>query len=71
MNKHEQKLVDTLALLTIVVALSSMGSMYVYYIGTFEQFLFPPVFHQVIIIILGILSFFYLGLALRLYHKKR
>lgn len=71
MNKHERRLIDTVALLTIVVSLSSVGSMYVYYVGTFQQFLFPIPVHQVIIMILGVLSFYYLGLALKLYHKGK
>ncbi len=71
MNKHERKLIDTLALLTIVVSLSSVGSMYVYYVGTFETFLFPTMVHQTIIILLGVMSFVYLGYALAMYHRGR
>ena len=70
MNKHERKLIDTLALLTIVVSLSSVGSMYVYYVGTFDTFLFPMMVHQIVIILLGMLSFIYLGYALASYHSK-
>ncbi len=70
MQKHERKLIDSLALLTIVISLSSVGSMYVYYIGTFDTFRIPIIIHQAIIVLLGIASFIYLGYALYLYHKK-
>lgn len=70
MKPHERKLIDTLALLTIVVSLSSVGSMYVYYMGTFQTFAIPQVVHQGIIVILGLLSFVYLAYALMLYHRK-
>jgi hypothetical protein len=70
MQKHERKLFESLALLTIVISLSSVGSMYVYYMGTFENFLMPMFVHQMIIIVLAIASFAYLGYALYLYHKK-
>jgi hypothetical protein len=71
MQKHERKLIDSLALLTIVISLSSVGSMYVYYIGTFDTFLMPLIVHQFIIILLGVASFIYLGYALYLYHKNQ
>ena len=70
MKSHETKLLDMLALLTIVISLSSIGSMYVYYMGTFNTFLFPQIVHQVIIILLGVASFVYLGYALYLYHHR-
>ena len=70
MQKHERKLIDSLALLTIVISLSSVGSMYVYYMGTFETFAMPMYVSQLIIIVLGLASFCYLGYALYLYHKK-
>ena len=70
MKKHERKLVDVLALMTIVISLSSVGSMYVYYVGTFEIFLLPTLVNQIIIILIGVLSFLYLGYALYTYHKK-
>jgi len=71
MDKHERKLIDTLALLTIVVSLSSVGSMWVYYVGTFDTFLIPKIVHQLSIIVLGIMSFIYLGYALYFYHQNR
>jgi hypothetical protein len=70
MQKHERKLIESLALLTIVISLSSVGSMYVYYIGTFETFRLPVSVHQTIIIMLTLASFAYLGYALYLYHRK-
>jgi|GEM_PF-6722524 len=70
MKEHERKLIDTLALLTIVISLSSVGSMFVYYMGTFEKFLFPVYVNQIIIVVIGVASFIYLGYALYLYHKK-
>jgi len=69
MKKYE-RIIDSLALLTIVISLSSVGSMYVYYMGTFEKFLMPMLVHQVIIIILALASFVYLGYALYLYHTR-
>lgn len=71
MEKHERKLIDCLALLTIVVSLSSVGSMYVYYMGTFEKFILPGYINQLIIMALGFASFIYLGYALYMYHKTR
>ena len=70
MKNQTRKLLDILSLLTIVVSLSSVGSMYVYYMGTFETFLIPKIIHQIIIFIIGVASFIYLGCALRLYHHK-
>ena len=70
MEKHEKKLIDVLALMTIVISLSSVGSMYVYYMGTFENFVLPVILHQAIIAILGVASFIYLGYALYLYHNR-
>jgi Sec-independent protein secretion pathway component TatC len=70
MDKHEKKLIDILALLTIVVSLSSVGSMYVYYVGTFTKFLLPIWVNQMLVMALGIASFAYLIMALRQYHKK-
>ncbi len=70
MDKHEKKLIDTIALLTIVVSLSSVGSMYVYYVGTFTKFLLPIWVNQILVIVLGLASFVYLVRALRFYHKK-
>ncbi len=70
MKRYERSLVEALSLLTIVISLSSVGSMYVYYIGTFDTFLMPLIMHQAVIIILGVLSFIYLAYALYVYHKK-
>ncbi len=70
MKSYERGLVETLSLLTIVISLSSVGSMYVYYIGTFDAFLMPLIVHQIIVTLLGIASFIYLGYALYLYHKR-
>lgn len=71
MKEYEKGLVDTLSLLTIVVALSSVGSMYVYYMGTFTRFALPEFMHQLVIIVLSLTSFIYLGYALYLYHHRR
>ena len=71
MKDYERGLVESLSLLTIVISLSSVGSMYVYYIGTFDTFLIPKIVHQTIVIILGALSFIYLAYALYLYHQRK
>jgi hypothetical protein len=71
MKDYERSLVEALSLLTIVISLSSVGSMYVYYIGTFDTFAIPLIVHQGIIVVLGALSFIYLAYALYVYHRKR
>jgi len=70
MKDAEKNLVNTLTLLTIVVSLSSVGSMLVYYAGTFELLVSKTVY-QAIVFVLAIASFIYMGYAMYLYHHQK
>jgi len=69
MKKKDRTLVETVTLLTIVIALSSLGSMLVFAAGTFEELL-PIYFNQTMVVLLSIASFGYMGYAMYIYHSR-
>lgn len=71
MEKVEKKLLDVVALSSIVIALGTFGSMMVVVREAFPNFvLFSDKYAYIMFALIGVVAFYYTALSIYLFHKK-
>ncbi len=69
MEQLEKKLLDTITLSTIVIALGTFGLMLIEYLNTFDKFLIPMWLHRGILVLVALVAGVFTVLALIHYFK--
>ena len=69
MEQLEKKLLDTITLSTIVIALGTFGIMTIEYLNTFDTFLIPLWMHRGILIIIALVALVFTVLSVTHYFK--
>ncbi len=69
MEQLEKKLLDTITLSTIVIALGTFGIMTIEYLNTFERILLPVWIHRGILTIIAIVALVFTVLSIIHYFK--
>jgi hypothetical protein len=69
MEQLEKKLLDTITLSTIVIALGTFGLMTIEYLNTFDKFLIPIWMHRGILIAISLVALLFTVLSIIHYFK--
>jgi hypothetical protein len=69
MEQLEKKLLDTITLSTIVIALGTFGLMTIEYLNTFDRFLLPLWVHRCILVTIALVALVFTVLAIIHYFK--